>query len=355
MTRLAAVDCGTNSFRLLVADIAEATPAAVEGPHVVVPAPRLTLVERLAPVVRLGEGLERTGRLGEAALARAAQAADQHAARCAELGVERVVLTATAAARAAANTHELDALLRRAFAPWGAGLEVLSGEDEAELTFAGALTCDLVDPGPYLAVDSGGGSTELALGDRSTGGDRAGAAGAEPGPGVAEAHSASGPRLTSAVSLPLGCVTLHERLRWPDPPSRGDLDAAVADLRAELGPALEQVGAGSARTLIGLAGGATTLSAHAQHLPGYDSTRVDGSRFTVETLLAAATDLATMPLVSRRALPYLAPGRADVMGAAAAIWSAVLLECAALGTDRVVVSERDILDGLVLRLAAAAR
>lgn len=310
MTRVAAIDCGTNSIRLLVADVD-------------VEAGTLTDLDRRMEVVRLGQGVDRTGRIAPEALARTLDAARRYGAVCDELGVERIRFVATSASRDAENRADFVDGVRDAL---GVEPEVVEGEEEAALSFRGA-TGVLAGrhPGPFLVVDLGGGSTELVLGT-----------------GAPEA----------AYSMDVGCVRLTERHLRSDPPTGAEVAAARADVAAALDVAAGVVPLGKAVTLVGLAGSVTTVTAHALDLPAYDPARIDGSVLPVERVLAACDDLLARDRASRAALGFMHPGRVDVIGAGALVWHDVVArvrdDVAAAGGEltHVVTSEHDILDGI---------
>lgn len=320
--RVAAVDCGTNSIRLLVADVDLTTPTA----------PVLHDVVRRMEVVRLGEGVDRTGRIREAALARALGRSREYAEQCAELGVADVRFVATSAARDAGNAEDFAAGVVAAFAEHGhdgVAPEVISGAEEAELSFLGA-TGDLVAadvPGPYLVVDLGGGSTELVRGTAD---------------GVVQA----------AISVDMGCVRHVERYLHHDPPTAEELAAALAEVDRQLDLAAAAVELAGVRTLVGVAGTVTTVTAHAMGLTAYDPEVIHLSRLPADQVRAACTDLLHLDRRRRAALPFMHPGRVDVIGAGALIWGRVVDRVLAAGADDLVVtSEHDILDGVCLRLA----
>jgi exopolyphosphatase/guanosine-5'-triphosphate,3'-diphosphate pyrophosphatase len=317
VTRVAAIDCGTNSIRLLVADI---EPDGAGG-H------RLTDVDRRMEIVRLGQDVDRTGRLDPAALGRTLAAARDYADRCRTLGVERTRFVATSATRDAENRQDFVDGVRDAL---GVVPEVVSGEEEAGLSFAGAVS--VLDPshaGPYLVVDIGGGSTELVLGD-----------------GAPQA----------ALSMDVGCVRLTERHLRTDPPTREEEDAARADVRSMLDDASAVVPLGRARTLVGLAGSVTTVTAHALGLLAYDPTAINGAALDAERVLASCSELLHASHAERAAMGFMHPGRVDVIGAGALVWSEIVARVAAeVAADGgtlgpVVTSEHDILDGIALSL-----
>jgi exopolyphosphatase/guanosine-5'-triphosphate,3'-diphosphate pyrophosphatase len=316
MTRVAAIDCGTNSIRLLVADVDVATGA-------------LRDLDRRMEVVRLGQDVDRTGRLAPEALERTLAATRRYADVCGELGVERTRFVATSASRDAENRQEFVDGVR---AVLGVEPEVVDGDEEASLSFSGA-TSVLTDrhPSPFLVVDIGGGSTELVLGTTSP---------------------------IAMISMDVGCVRLTERHLHDDPPTDGQLAAATADLRAALDVAVGEVPVGRTATLVGVAGSVTTVTAHVLGLPRYDPTRIHGAALPVDDVLAACADLLGRSRADRAALPFMHPGRVDVIGAGALVWAEVIgrvrAEVAAAGGEltHVVTSEHDILDGIALSAAA---
>ncbi len=316
MSRVAAVDCGTNSLRLLVADVDPATGALVD-------------LDRRMEIVRLGQGVDRTGRIAPEAMARTLDATAAYARRCRELGVERVRFVATSATRDAGNREEFMAGVERVL---GVAPEVISGDEEARLSFAGA-TGGL--PGrhrtPYLVVDIGGGSTEFVLGDGNGTGDGG---------------------VLAALSVDIGCVRMTERHLVGDPPTPPQLAVAAADVDAAIDRVAAAVPLGRAGTLIGLAGSVTTVTAHALRLDRYDPRRIHGCVLPVEQVLGACAELTRMSRSERAALPYLHPGRVDVIGAGALVWARVVERlAAAAGVAEVVTSEHDILDGIALSIS----
>lgn len=314
MARVAGIDCGTNSIRLLVAD--------VDG------AGTLTEIDRRMEVVRLGQGVDRTGRIAPEALERTLAAVREYAAICAELGAERIRFVATSASRDAENRAEFVDGVRAAI---GVEPEVVGGEEEARLSFRGA-TSVLAGrhPGPFLVVDIGGGSTELVLGATS---------------------------VVAAASMDVGSVRLTERHLHDDPPTPEQVAAASRDVVAALDAAARVVPLGRAATLVGLAGSVTSVTAHALDLDTYDRRAIDGSLLPVDTVLRSCGELATMSRAKRARLPFLHPGRVDVIGAGALIWSDVVsrvrAEVGAAGgrLRHVVTSEHDLLDGIALSAA----
>ena len=300
--RVAGIDCGTNSIRLLIADVAE------NG--------RLVDVARRMEIVRLGEGVDRTGRLSDAALARTRTALIGYAAEIAELGIGRVRMCATSASRDASNAADFRTMVRGVL---GVDPEVITGDEEARLSFTGAVT-GLEAERPYLIVDIGGGSTEFVTGS----------AGVE-----------------QAISMDIGCVRMTERHLHDDPPTAAQVTAASEDITAAVDTALAAVPGREAATLVGLAGTVTTVAALALGLPAYDAGRIHHARVSREQVAEVTDELLSMTVAERLALPVMHPGRADVIGAGALILTTVLERS---GQDAVVASEHDILDGICLGL-----
>ena len=318
MTRVAAIDCGTNSIRLLVADVDPGAGTLVD-------------LDRRSEVVRLGQGVDRTGRLAPEALARTLDATRRYAELCSELGATSVRFVATSASRDAENRADFVDGVR---ALLGVEPEVVSGQEEAALSFRGATGVVAArHPGPFLVVDLGGGSTELVLGD-----------------GAPEA----------ALSMDVGCVRLTERHLQGDPPSSDEVAAARRDVAAALDAAAAVVPLGRTVTLVGLAGSVTTVTAHALGLDRYRPERIDGAVLPVATVLDACEDLLGATREQRSGLGYLHPGRVDVIGAGALVWHDVVArvrdEVAADGRalTHVVTSEHDILDGIAFSAAERA-
>ncbi|MBT2213891.1 MULTISPECIES: Ppx/GppA phosphatase family protein [Actinomadura] len=315
MTRVAAIDCGTNSVRLLIADIA---PGADGG--------ALTDVERRMEIVRLGEGVDRTGRLAPAALERTftamrgyAELIERHGAAAGQ-GPLKTRVVATSATRDAANRSEfVDGVVEI----FGVVPEVISGDEEAALSFAGATRelAGLRPARPYLVVDIGGGSTEFVLGSSSA---------------------------DAARSVDIGCVRMTERhLRDGDPPSPEHIADAVADIDAALDRVREVVPVDEARTLVGLAGSVTTVAGIALDLPEYDPARIHLSRITADRVHEVTRRLLHATRAERAEFGVMHPGRVDVIGAGALILDRIMRE---YGFGAVVVSEHDILDGIAWSL-----
>lgn len=327
--RVAAVDCGTNSIRLLVADIDPDTGACAD-------------VARRMEIVRLGQGVDATGRLAPESVARTLEALRGYAAIISESGATAVRMVATSAARDAKNAADFVRGVREVL---GADPEVLSGDQEARLSFAGA-TAELAGdpPAPYLVADIGGGSTEFVLGD-----------GRPPGAGgPGEVSSGDGaPALATpevaALSVDIGCVRLTERHLRGDPPLAPEVAAATADIDAALDTVASRVPVTRARSLVGLAGSVTTVAALALGLPVYDAARIHHSRITATQAATQARRLLGMTHAERASLSVMHPGRVDVIGAGALVLERIMTR---LGFAEVVVSEHDILDGLAWSLAA---
>ncbi len=322
MTRVAAIDCGTNSVRLLIADARG--DVRRDAPGVT-----LTDVARRLQIVRLGAGVDRTGRLSAAALHRTFGALRGYAEDIRRLDAERVRMVATSAIRDASNQEEfVDGVLDIL----GVRPEVVTGAEEAALSFFGA-TQELARPvldgprrdgavldGPYLVVDIGGGSTEFVVG-RDT----------------AEA----------AVSVDIGCVRLTERHFSADPPTAGQVAAATADVDRALEQVERVVPPRGARTLLGLAGTVTTVAAMALDLPAYDAASIHHARISSHHVAGIASRLLSAGRDERAAIPVMHRGRVDVIAAGALVLERIVSR---FGFDELVASEHDILDGIALSL-----
>ncbi|KAF0966318.1 Ppx/GppA phosphatase family protein [Rhodococcus sp. T7] len=314
MTRVAAVDCGTNSIRLLVADVDD------KG--------ALHDVRREMRVVRLGQGVDATGRLAPEAIERTRVALTEYAGMIADAGATAVRMVATSATRDASNREDFFSMTRDvlgAVIP-GAGAEVITGDEEARLSFNGAV--GELDPaqGPFVVVDLGGGSTEVVLGDES---------------GV---HA--------AFSTDIGCVRITERCLHDDPPTQAQIEDARVFAQERLDEAFARVPVEQAHTWVGVAGTMTTIAALAKELPEYDAEQVHLSRIPLPRLREVCTSLIAMTHTERAALGPMHPGRVDVIGGGAIVTLALAdaFEKKA-GIDQLVVSEHDILDGIALSIA----
>lgn len=312
VNRLAGIDCGTNSIRLLIADVGDGG---------------LRDVHRETRIVRLGQGVDATGEFAPDAIARTRAALTDYAALLRAHGAERVRMVATSAARDAANRDAFFAMtadVLGAVIP-GAVAEVITGAAEAELSFRGAVGELSSAAAPFVVVDLGGGSTEIVLG----------------GDGVVASHSAD-----------IGCVRLTERCLHSDPPTPQEVAAARSVVRERLEVALRKVPVEEARTWVGVAGTMTTLSALAHNLTSYDSAAIHLSRVPGSDLLAVCERLIGMTRAQRAALGPMHEGRADVIGGGAIVVEELARELRArAGIDELVVSEHDILDGIVLSIA----
>ncbi|MEU0601866.1 Ppx/GppA phosphatase family protein [Streptomyces sp. NPDC006393] len=313
MSRVAAIDCGTNSIRLLVADANPETGELVD-------------LERRMTIVRLGQGVDRTGRLAPEALERTFAACREYAQVIKEYGAERLRFVATSASRDAENRDEF---VRGVVDILGVEPEVITGDQEAEFSFTGAtkeLTGrDHLDR-PFLVVDIGGGSTEFVVGDD---------------------------HVRAARSVDVGCVRMTERHLVrdgvvSDPPGEAQIAAIRADIDAALDLVEETVPLREARTLVGLAGSVTTVSAIAQELPEYDSARIHHSRVPHDRVREITRALLHSTHAERATIPSMHPGRVDVIGAGSLVLLAIMDR---IGADEVVVSEHDILDGIAWSVA----
>ncbi|MGW5212926.1 Ppx/GppA phosphatase family protein [Streptomyces sp. NPDC004051] len=313
MTRVAAVDCGTNSIRLLVADADPRTGELVD-------------LDRRMTIVRLGQDVDRTGRLAPEALERTFAACRAYAEAVEEHGAQRLRFVATSASRDAENRDEF---VRGVLDILGVEPEVITGDQEAEFSFTGAtkeLTGRADLRRPFLVVDIGGGSTEFVVGDD---------------------------RVRGARSVDVGCVRMTERHlvrdgAVADPPTERQIAAMRADIEAALDRAEETVPLREARTLVGLAGSVTTVSAIAQDLPAYDSAAIHHSRVSRERVREITEWLLRATHAERAAVPSMHPGRVDVIGAGALVLLSIMER---IDAKEVVVSEHDILDGIAWSLA----
>jgi exopolyphosphatase/guanosine-5'-triphosphate,3'-diphosphate pyrophosphatase len=314
VTRVAAIDCGTNSIRLLIADIERSNGTT-----------SLTDVVREMRVVRLGEGVDATGELAPAALERTFAATADYAELIREHGAEAVRFVATSASRDARNREVFVDGIRNLL---GVEPEVISGDEEAALSFAGASSVlPILDGHQVLVVDLGGGSTEFVLG------------------------TAQG--VIAAKSVDVGCVRLTERHLRNDPPTAEQISAAEADVDAAMALAQRDVPLEQATAVVGVAGSITTITAHALRLPEYRPDDIHGAELPLDTVRAAATDLLEMDRSERAGLPYMHPGRVDVIGAGGLVWRRILERLGELTGGRITTataSEHDILDGIALSI-----
>lgn len=318
--RVAGIDCGTNSIRLMIADVDAA------GMHVVVP--------RIMHVVRLGQDVDRTHRFAPDALERTYEAAREFAGVIARSHVpaDHIRFVATSATRDAENRDEFEDAIESIL---GVRPDVIPGTEEASLSFLGATSAAGDDAGaPFMVVDLGGGSTELVMGG-SGDDDR---------------------QVRAAFSMDIGSVRMSERHLVSDPPTAAQIECAVADIDAHIDEAFRTVPAASTGTLIGVSGTVTTMSAIARGLREYDRNAIDGVRIGIGQAQDACDKVLHMMRAERRGYPVIHPGRIDVIGGGALVWSRVLERVrAAVATqgrvlDSYVASEHGLLDGIVLDL-----
>jgi exopolyphosphatase/guanosine-5'-triphosphate,3'-diphosphate pyrophosphatase len=301
--RVAAIDCGTNSIRLLIADI--------EGNS-------FREVTRLMEVVRLGQGVDQTGQFHPDAIARTLAAVDIYAAEIAKRGVQKIRFCATSATRDASN-REL--FIEGVFERLGVRPEVISGEEEASLSFMGATKDLPASDGPFLVVDIGGGSTEFVIGTD---------------------------HVEAAKSVNIGCVRMTERHFVSSDPEPGEIAAATQDIDEAIAQAAKVVPITSAKTLVAVAGTATTVAAAALKLAEYDRYAIHLSHISAEDVHAASKMFFALKRDERAALGYMHPGRVDVIPAGSLVLSRIML---ATGAKEFVASESDILDGMAWSLA----
>lgn len=311
MTRVAAVDCGTNSIRLLIADAAGG---------------QLRDVHREMRIVRLGQGVDATGRFAPEAIERTKVALTDYAELLRHHDVSNVRMVATSATRDAANRDVFFAMTSEvlgAVVP-GAVAEVISGDDEARLSFNGAVYELDTAAAPFVVVDLGGGSTEVVLGERE---------------------------VQAGFSADIGCVRLTERCLHSDPPTATEVAAARDVVRERLGEAMRVVPVDGARTWVGVAGTMTTLAALAQGMTTYDPEAIHLSRVGFDALLRVCDDIIGMSHDQRAALGPMHEGRVDVIGGGAIIVEELADALGSrAGIDELVVSEHDILDGIALSI-----
>lgn len=310
--RVAGIDCGTNSIRLLIAE------ADVSG---------LRDIVRTMEIVRLGQGVDKTGEFAPIALERTLSMVDEYGRLCREYGVSSIRFAATSATR---DVHNRDIFLDGVRECLGVDVQVLSGEEEARTSFAGAASV-LGDytSGPVIAVDLGGGSTEIILGDMRGG-------------------------VSAAYSMDIGSVRIHERHLRSNPPTPTEIEGARRDIRAALDEAERHVPFGQARDVIGLAGTVTSVTAKFLGLDEYDSSAVHGTRMSLGEIERTCEWFFRSPTTDIAALGYMHPGRVDVIGSGALIWSEVIARLAERIREAckdfmgAITSEHDILDGLAL-------
>jgi exopolyphosphatase/guanosine-5'-triphosphate,3'-diphosphate pyrophosphatase len=300
--RVAAIDCGTNSIRLLIAD--------VDGDN-------FREISREMEIVRLGQGVDKTGEFHPDAIARALAAVDKYANEIARRGVTKVRFCATSATRDARNRSIFVEGVRQRL---GVEPEVISGSQEAELSFMGA-TKELPESlAPFLVVDIGGGSTEFVIGTRV---------------------------VNAARSVNIGCVRMTERHFSSDPISSYEIEAARADIQSAIAEAAREVDIKSAKSVVAVAGTATTVAAAALELVHYDRHAIHLSRISAEKTAEVSQMFLAMKRQERAELGYMHPGRVDVIAAGALVLSEIMK---ATGAKEFIASETDILDGIAWNL-----
>ncbi|TQM81210.1 exopolyphosphatase/guanosine-5'-triphosphate,3'-diphosphate pyrophosphatase [Saccharothrix saharensis] len=316
MARVAAIDCGTNSIRLLVADVTTSDSGERW----------LRDVHREMRVVRLGQGVDATGELHPDAIARTRAALSDYTAVLRRKGTERVRMVATSATRDAANKDVFFDMTREVL---GVAAEVITGDEEARLSFTGAVSDLDPDEGPFLVSDIGGGSTELVLGTwNGVRGD-----------------------VDAARSVDIGCVRLTERCLRSDPPTEAQVEQAVDVTREVLAEAFAAVPTAGAKTWIGVAGTVTTLVALARELPRYEPQEIHLARLSLDRVREVTAKLLTMSHDERAALGPMHPGRVDVICGGALIVRTLADHLESHGITELVASEHDILDGIAFALA----
>ncbi|MFU0663467.1 DUF501 domain-containing protein [Gardnerella vaginalis] len=319
---VAAIDCGTNSIRLKIAQVSE------HGMKDIVP--------RMLRVVRLGQGIDETHRFADDALERVRAAAREFAQVLKEHPVDAIRFVATSATRDAENREIFEQMMVDEL---GVCPEVISGTEEAALSFLGATSVvsrDELQP-PYLVVDLGGGSTELVLGG--------------------DGDSLPAHKVAAAYSMNVGSVRMTERHLHTDPPTEEEIQAAIDDVDKHIDEAFKVVPAGRVRTIIGVSGTVTTMAALAMGLQHYDHTAVDGVRIGLEQAYEVNDRFLRMTRERRRTYATIHPGRVDVVGGGAVVWSRVLERLAKAAYDdhggvleTFVASEHGLLDGITLDL-----
>ncbi|CAB4682438.1 MAG: exopolyphosphatase [Actinobacteria bacterium] len=303
MSRVAAIDCGTNSIRLLIADISDGN---------------FKEIIREMEVVRLGQGVDVNKAFHPDAIARTLSAVEKYARQIKDNNVEKIRFCATSASRDATNR---DIFINGVRDILGVEVEVIPGEEEAALSFAGATKELSQSDAPFLVVDIGGGSTEFVIGST---------------------------KVESAKSVNIGCVRMSERHLTQQPPTSAQLHAAISDIDQAIAIAAKDVPITTAKTLVAVAGTATTIAAAALELESYDRYAIHLARISAEKVFQVAAKLQSLNRDEIAKLGYMHPGRVDVITAGALVLSRVL---AATGASEFVASESDILDGMAWKLA----
>jgi exopolyphosphatase/guanosine-5'-triphosphate,3'-diphosphate pyrophosphatase len=307
MKRIAAIDCGTNSIRLL---IVEADGTTIKELY------------RDMIIIRLGEGVDEHKRFSDQALLRLKDACHVYHGVLKEYEVDSTRFIATSASRDVSNRAEFLNIIdtELSLTP-----DVISGDEEAKLSFLGATGSFRHLPSPCLVIDIGGGSTEFVLGDTS---------------------------VDAAASVNIGCVRMTERHHFSNPPTESELRIAIEDIDRAIDEALSIVDVSQAQTIIGLAGSITTVAAEALQLETYERTRIHGSQFSVDEIERAAYSLIHMTYDQRKARGFMHPGRVDVIGAGALVLMRSMAKISSAHSSMPVltVSEHDILDGIIYDL-----
>jgi len=304
--RVAAIDCGTNSIRLLIADVESN---------------KLREVVRDMEIVRLGQGVDQTGEFHPDAITRTLAAVDKFAAEIARRGVQKIRFCATSATRDATNRALfIDGVRERL----GIEVEVITGAEEAELSFIGAIQELNPNSGPFLVVDIGGGSTEFVFGNN---------------------------KVESAKSVNIGCVRMSERHFANDPPTENQIELARADIQEAIALAGTEVPITQAKTLVAVAGTATTVAAAALNLDIYDRHSIHLSHISAAQVHEVSEMFKNMDRSQRMKLGYMHPGRVDVITAGSLVLSEVMK---ATGATEFTASETDILDGIALSITSGS-
>lgn len=305
MSRVAAIDCGTNSIRLLIADVSEG---------------KFRELYRTMEIVRLGEGVDKNKSFDPAAIERTLRATAAFSEEIARRGVTAIRFCATSATRDAENRALFIDGVREIL---GIEPEVISGEEEARLSFAGAVSEMHPSDAPFLVIDIGGGSTEFVYGERE---------------------------VNFAKSVNIGCVRMSERHFATAPATSVSVDAAIADIDSAIEEAAQVVPIKQARTLIAVAGTATTVAAAALNLAEYDRYAIHLSRISAEKTSEISKLFLSMTRDEISSLGYMHPGRVDVIAAGALVLDRIMK---ATGAAEFVASERDILDGMAWSISSS--
>ena len=303
MSRVAAIDCGSNSIRLLIADITNGN---------------FKEVLRTMEIVRLGQGVDQNKAFHPDAIDRTLAAVEKFAGHIKSKGVEKVRFCATSATRDASNRELFTDGVKKIL---GIEVEVIPGEEEARLSFIGATKELFQNDGPFLVVDIGGGSTEFVFGNES---------------------------VDSAKSVNIGCVRMSERHLIDQPPSMAQISQAIIDIDIAIAQAAAIVPISEAKTLVAVAGTATTVAAAALKLEQYDRYLIHLSRISATSVHQVAGMFQSMDKDQIASLGYMHPGRVDVITSGALILSRIM---AATGSSEFVASESDILDGIAWSLS----